>query len=201
MSASFALDRSADFFIPVQAGATVSHSATRSRVFPVVYPRGLASSRMTAGLTWNTVGPKCRQRVELSLASLALSAACPSLGGQRRIDDIGHDSVIPLLILLPERLCVQLSVRIEPFFLALLPRDLEFGRCNVPVRPTLLCYGPQILAQFFHSRTAEKPVAVVDLINNETWFKDDRVGNHRIVARVRVFGDVEVFLHRTSWVR
>jgi hypothetical protein len=110
-------------------------------------------------------------------------------------------SVLPLLILLSDRLGVRLSVRVEEFFPALLPCRLEFGRRDVPVRPAFLRHSTEVQAQFFHRGAAEEPVAVIDLIDDKNWFEDDRVGDHRIVARVGVFGDVEVLLDGPPRVR
>ena len=86
------------------------------------------------------------------------------------------------------------AVRIEEFLAALLPRRFEFGRCDVPVRPAFLGNRAQVLAEFFQSGPAEEPVAVVDLINDQTGLEDNHVGDHGIVDRVGVFGDVEIFL-------
>src|ERR1700693_382156 len=108
---------------------------------------------------------------------------------------------IPLLILFAESLDVRLAVRIEEVLAALLPRRFEFGRCDVPVRPAFLGNGTQVLAEIFQSGPAEEPVAVVDLINDQTWLEDNHVGNHGIVDRIRVLGDVEIFLDDTPGVR
>ena len=47
---------------------------------------------------------------------------------------------------------------------------------------------------------AEEPVAVVDLINDKAGLEDNHVGDHGIVERISVFGDVEIFLDSTSRV-
>jgi hypothetical protein len=47
---------------------------------------------------------------------------------------------------------------------------------------------------------AEEPVAVVDLINDKTGFKDDRVGDHGIVERISVFSNVEILLNDATHV-
>src|SRR6266481_8442143 len=107
---------------------------------------------------------------------------------------------IPLLILFTESLDVRLAVRIEKFLAALLPRRFEFGCRDVPVRPAFLGNGTQILAEIFHGGPAEEPVAVVDLINDKTGLEDNHMRNHGIVDRVRVFGDVEIFLDDTPRV-
>src|SRR5580700_3198769 len=75
---------------------------------------------------------------------------------------------IPLLVLFTESLDVRFAVRIEEVLAALLPRRLEFGRCDVPVWPAFLGNGTKVLAEIFHSGPAEVPVAVVDLIDDET---------------------------------
>ena len=107
---------------------------------------------------------------------------------------------IPFLILFTESLDVRFAVRIEEFLAALLPRRFEFGRCDVPVRPAFLGNGTQVLAEIFQSGPAEEPVAVVDLINDKTGLEDNHVGDHGIVDRIRVFGDVEIFLDDTPRV-
>src|SRR5262249_40174844 len=98
------------------------------------------------------------------------------------------------LILFTEGLDVRLAVRIEEFLASLLPRRFELGRCDVPVRPAFLGYGTEVLPGFLQGGPAEEPVAVVDLINDKAGLEDKHVGDHGIVERIRVFGDVEVFL-------
>ena len=44
---------------------------------------------------------------------------------------------------------------------------------------------------------AEEPVAVIDLINDKAGLEDNHVGDHGIVERISVFGDVEIFLDDT----
>ena len=101
---------------------------------------------------------------------------------------------IPLLILFTESLDVRFAVRIEEFLAAFLPRRFEFGRCDVPVRPAFLGNSTQVLAEIFHGGPTEKPIAVVDLINDETRLYHNHVGDHGIVEWVGVFSDVEIFL-------
>src|ERR1700677_1798160 len=73
----------------------------------------------------------------------------------------------PHLILLPQRLHVRFPERIEEILAALLPCRLEFRRGDVPVRPALPANRTQVLAEIFHGRSAEEPVAVVDLVNHQ----------------------------------
>ena len=75
-----------------------------------------------------------------------------------------------------------------------MPRRFEFRRRDVPVRPAFLGCGSQILAEIFQSGPAEEPIAVVNLINHKTRLEDNHVRDHRIVHRIRIFGDVEIFL-------
>ncbi len=72
------------------------------------------------------------------------------------------------LILFSESLDVGFAVRVEEFLAALLPRCLEFGRSDVPVRPAFPGDGTEILAQIFDRGAAEEPVAVVGFINDQT---------------------------------
>jgi hypothetical protein len=50
-----------------------------------------------------------------------------------------------------------------------------------------LSHGTQVLV------TAEEPISVVNLINDKTGLEDDHVGNHGIVGRIGVFGEIEIF--------
>jgi hypothetical protein len=95
-------------------------------------------------------------------------------------------NAIPLLILFTESLDVRFTIRIEEVLAALLPRRFEFGRCDVPVRPAFFGNGTQVLAEIFQSGPAEKPVAIVDLINDKTGLKDNYVRDHGIVDRISV---------------
>jgi hypothetical protein len=82
----------------------------------------------------------------------------------------------PVLILFTESLCVRFSVRVEEFLAALLPRRLEFWCCDVLARPAFPGNGTQVLAEFFQSRPAEEPVAVVDLVDDKTGLEDNHGG-------------------------
>ena len=57
------------------------------------------------------------------------------------------------------------------------------------------------MAEIFQGRPAEEPVAVVDLIDDKTRLQDNHVGDHGIMGRVRVFGDVQIFLYEATHVR
>ena len=58
----------------------------------------------------------------------------------------------------------------------------------------------QILAQLLQRRPTEKPVAIVDLVDNESRLKHERVRDHGIVRSIRIFADVEIFLNDASRV-
>src|SRR5271156_5788662 len=100
-----------------------------------------------------------------------------------------------VLILFAESLDVRLAVGIEALLAALLPRGLKLGRGDVPVRPAFLDNGAQVLTEIFHSRAAEEPVAIVDLVDHKAGLQHDRMRDHGVVDGISVFGDVEVFLN------
>jgi len=56
------------------------------------------------------------------------------------------------------------------------------------------------LPELLDGRPAEEPIAVVDFIDDETGFENDRVRDHRIVNAVGVFGDVEILLDDAAGV-
>jgi hypothetical protein len=58
----------------------------------------------------------------------------------------------------------------------------------------------EILVEIFHCWPAEEPVAVVDLVNDQTGLEDNHVRGDRIVVRIRALGDVEVLLDDTLYV-
>ena len=59
----------------------------------------------------------------------------------------------------------------------------------------------EVLPKILECRPAEKPIAVVDLVDDEAWFQNDDVGNHRIMVGICVFSDVEIFLNDSSRIR
>jgi len=54
------------------------------------------------------------------------------------------------------------------------------------------------VAKIVHRGPSEVPVAVVDLVNDETRFENNHIRDHRIVDGIGVFDDVEVFLNDPS---
>ena len=105
-----------------------------------------------------------------------------------------------LLILFTESLGVSFAVRIEEFLAASLPSCSEVGRCDVPIRPTFLGYGAEVLTELLQGRPTEKPVAIVDLINDKAGLEDNRMRDHRIVEGIGILGDIEILLHDTPRV-
>jgi hypothetical protein len=81
----------------------------------------------------------------------------------------------------------------------LLPSCSEVGRRDVPIRPAFLGYGAEVLTEFLRGGPTEEPIAIVDLINDETGLERDHMGDHR-VDRIGIFGDVEIFLDDTPRV-
>ena len=94
----------------------------------------------------------------------------------------------------------RFAVGVKQILAALLPRCPKLGRRDVPVRAAFPGNGAEVLAEIFKSRTAEEPIAVVDLINHKLGLQNNHVGDHRIVYRIRILGDVEIFLHDTPRV-
>src|SRR5579863_2222514 len=124
----------------------------------------------------------------------------PWTDGDHSVSDT-MSSFVCSSILFAESLDVRLAVWIEEVLAALLPSRFEFGSRDVPVRPAFPCNGTQVLPKIFQSGPAEEPVAVVDLINDKTGLKHNHMGNHWIVDRIRVFGDIEIFLDDPSRIR
>ncbi len=105
----------------------------------------------------------------------------------------------------PQRHCyisvlVRFVVGIKQFFIPVLPRSFQVRICDIPIGSRFSENRTQVLAEIFDCGSAKEPVAVVDLVNDETRFKHDRVWDHRIVQRIRVFSDIEVSLNYTPGV-
>jgi hypothetical protein len=60
--------------------------------------------------------------------------------------------------------------------------------------------GTEVLTEVIHSRSAEEPIAVVDLVYDEAWFQNDDVRNHWIVVRISVFGDIQILLNGSAHI-
>jgi hypothetical protein len=100
-----------------------------------------------------------------------------------------------LLVLFVERLNIGLAVWIKDRLALLAPGRFQRWRGDVPVGAAFLADRPQILPKLFHCRTAEIPVAVIDLMDDKAGLQHEDVRNHRIVNGIGIFGDVEIFLN------
>jgi hypothetical protein len=92
-------------------------------------------------------------------------------------------------------LLVCLIVGVKEFLITVLPRSFQLRTCDIPIGATFSKNRTQILAEILSCGSAKEPVAVVDLVNEETRFKHDRMWDHRIMHRIRVFANIEVFLN------
>jgi hypothetical protein len=124
----------------------------------------------------------------------------PRSGFGARLGRRGLARPRPFLILFTESFGVSFAVRIEEFLAALLPSCSEVGRCDVPIRPAFLGYGAEVLTELLQGRPTEKPVAIVDLINDKAGLEDNHMRDHRIVEGIGIFGDIEILLHDTPRV-
>src|SRR5581483_5889811 len=78
---------------------------------------------------------------------------------------------------------------------ARVPRLAKSGGAEVPVGADLAHYGPQVVPEVNDRRPPPKPIAVIDAVYNQTRLEHESVRNHRIVLRVGIFRDVQVFLN------
>ena len=92
------------------------------------------------------------------------------------------------------------SVGVEQLLPTFQPGGPERRRRDIPVWPASLADGAEILSKILNGRPAEKPIAVVDFVDDEAWFQHNHVRDHRIIDGVGIFRDVEVFLHDTAGV-
>src|SRR3954453_7200719 len=105
-----------------------------------------------------------------------------------------------LLIPVTQALDIALPVWVKHLLAPLLPCRLDLRLRDIPIGPALHADGTQIVTELFGRRTTEEPVAVIDLVNDETWFEHNHMRNHGIVSRIRVFGDIEVLLDDAAWI-
>src|SRR4051812_1220961 len=105
-----------------------------------------------------------------------------------------HGQIQSSSFLFGEYLRVGLSVRVEIRLLVICPCCSLVRAADVPVGTAALEHGTQVEAQFFDCWPTEEPIAVVDLVDAEPWLEHHGVRDHRVVIRVRVLRDVEIFL-------
>src|SRR5258707_14298624 len=89
---------------------------------------------------------------------------------------------------------------VKDFLINFLPRFFQVLMMDIPIGSGSSDNRTQILAKIFDCGSAKESVAVVDLVNDKTGLKHDRVWNHRIMQGVRVFGNIEVSLNYTPGV-
>src|SRR5260370_22141794 len=91
----------------------------------------------------------------------------------------------PRLCSAGEDIIQRLTVWPELAFLPSLPFSAQLRVAQVPVGTDLLCDLTQIVVEVGDRRSTPVPVAVVDPKDLELRLQDQRMGNHRIVARIR----------------
>ena len=99
------------------------------------------------------------------------------------------------LLLRTKRMPVGLAIRIKTITFTPFPSGFQFGPSDIPIRSTFLRHVAQVLPKLFDGRTAEKPIAAVNLEYDESRLEDDDMRDHRIVLGVRVLGDVQILLN------
>src|SRR5579864_569593 len=80
------------------------------------------------------------------------------------------------------------------------PSLAESGGPQIPIGAYFARHRPQVVPKVGGRGAPPEPIAVVDTVNDEARFEYERVGNHGIVLRVRVFHDVESLLNRSAGV-
>src|SRR6516225_932543 len=125
--------------------------------------------------------------------SINSAASNPVLPGK---DDCWR-FVLPLFA---ESLGESLTVGVEEFLAALLPDLFHFGGSDVPVGTAFLEHRTKVLAELFYRGPPKEPIAVIDLVNDQARLEDNDVRDHRIVQRVGVLGDVEIFMNHATRV-
>jgi|SRR5579863_10023871 len=80
------------------------------------------------------------------------------------------------------------------------PSLAESGGLQIPIGTYLARHRPEVVPKIGGGGASPEPITVIDTVNDEPRFEYERVGNHGIVLRVRVFYDVEILLNRPAWV-
>src|SRR5437868_4660757 len=95
----------------------------------------------------------------------------PSLGGEaghryeRRGPRAWHRWFWKPSVLVGEQLRLRLAVGKEACLVPFVPRGPQRRSADIPVRTAPLQHRTKVEAQLLHGRAAEKPVAVVDLVD------------------------------------
>ena len=83
---------------------------------------------------------------------------------------------------------------------ARVPSLAESGSLQIPVGADLARHGPQVVPEVDDRGPPPEPIAVIDAVDDESRFENERVRNHRIMLRVGILHDVEVLLNRSFGV-
>src|SRR5271166_1896723 len=75
-----------------------------------------------------------------------------------------------------------------------IPRVTQPGCGQIPVRPDFAGHLAQIAAQVLERRSTPEPIAVVDGVDHQPGLEHERVRDHRVVAGIGVFLDLEILL-------
>src|SRR5271166_7021296 len=92
-------------------------------------------------------------------------------------------------------------VRVEDAFVAFVPSLAQSGCGKVPIRADLAEDLAHVMPQVLDRGPAPEPIPIVDLADDETWLEHERIRNRRVVARVGVFLDVEIFGDLAAGIR
>src|ERR1700735_1961879 len=84
---------------------------------------------------------------------------------------------------------------IEGRQVARLPSLAESRSPQIPVGADLARHGAQVVPEVDDGRPAPEPIAVIDAVDDKSRLEHDCVRNHRIMLRVGILRDVEVFLN------
>src|SRR6266581_5108871 len=71
---------------------------------------------------------------------------------------------------------------------------------KIPVWSHLARHLSQVLPQILCRRSSPKPVAIINLVDDQTWLQHERMGNHWIVMWIGVLLNIKVLLHLTPRV-
>src|SRR5262245_54036078 len=123
--------------------------------------------------------------------SLLVIAPSPLIRRLELIDRAGHAD---------EDLLPGFPIGIEGFALASVPLGAQLGRVNLPIRANPACDRAEILVQLTRRRPSPIPVAVVNLVDLQTWLQHECVRYHRIVVWISILLNVEILLDEALFV-
>src|SRR5436305_8961231 len=86
-------------------------------------------------------------------------------------------------------------------FLVTLPVLAQPWCREVPIRAYLARDLAEIITKVFGRRPTPEPVAIIDFVNDQPRLKHERMRNHRVMERVRIFLNIQVLLYLTPRIR